>query len=611
MRCHDGGPTALSNRPPGQALAGPQLADSLVDLTSRLVVMIGGRVQNRRVVAGDGPLGVPEYALHRPASRAVTRRGLQILAGFAVCGSVAALLARLIPDVTTKPYFMDEGIAGMISARPLSEVFRTAVWERGGAPAHFVAVHLSFLVDASPNTLRLVSVAFAALTVAITFDIGLRLGGLACAVIAAAIVSTSALLVIYGTYGRMYSMFAFAGGLACDLFIRAMRKRTVGTAVAAALAASLVAAVHPFGGILFAIEACAALWLWRGRSPRSALPVVAIALPTLLLVVIGDLRLGSRFSAAVAAKSTLLTPKTAAIEVIQALLGFTGGITLAALMLIPLGIFGAAAAIRREPAIPAVTIVAFLTLPLAQTVISVQGGSHAAARHLMFILPAWSAFVALATTRLASVFRPSAALGLFAAVIAAAAIGGAASGLDNALDPRADPLWSKAGTPQALRAPAEWVRSRVDARDVLFPYSPVYLKALPQTASAHALPRDPPGTILAALGHAKLPVANIFVALPLLEEHVDMPELALGLGPKFTVALFDRWLLMEAHGPFNSRQRVLETVLRSTRQAGKVLGRDAPEVQSYLAVATTNVCHALRSLTPIAPPANPCPPLIA
>jgi Dolichyl-phosphate-mannose-protein mannosyltransferase len=556
-------------------------------------------------------MGVPEYALHRPLSRAVTRRALAIFVGLAVCGSLVALLVRLLVDVWAKPYFMDEGIAGMISAPPLSEVLRTAVWERGGAPAHFVAVHLAFLVDASPSSLRLVSVIFAVLTVGVTFDLGRRLAGPVAGAIAAALASTSALLVIYGTYGRMYSMFAFAGGLACDLFVRAIRKRTVGAAVAAALAASFVSLVHPFGGILFAIEAGAALWLWRGRALRSALPVVALAALTLLVVGIGDLRLGGRFSAAIATQSTLLTPRTAAIDVLQALLGFSGGITLAALLLIPLGIVGASAAIRREPAIAAVTIVPFLVLPAAQTVISVQGGSHAAARHLIFMLPAWSAFVALAATRLTSAFRPSAALVFAAVVIAAGASGGATSGLEGALDPRADALWQEAGTSKALRAPAEWIRSRVNARDVLFPYSPVYVQALPQTSAAHALPRDPPGAILAAVGHAQLPVRRLFVALPILQESLDLRVLENRLGTRFEVARVGRWLMIEAQGPFNSRERILETVLRSAREAEQALGGGAAGVQFYLSVATANVCHALQSLSPRPPRAETCPPLVA
>jgi hypothetical protein len=555
-------------------------------------------------------MGLPEYALNPPVSRTVTRRALGIVVSIAVAGSVVAFLVRLLVDVWTKPYFMDEGLVGMISARPLSDVLRTVVWERGEAPAHYVAVHLSSLVGTPPASLRLVSVVFAVLTVGITFDLGRRLAGPLAGGIAAALASTSALLVTFGTYGRMYSMFAFAGGLSCDLFIRAIRKRTVGAAVAAALAAMFVSLVHPFGGILFAIEACAAVWLWRGRPLRRALPVVAISVLTLLLFGIGDLRLGDRFSAGLATGSTLLTPKTAGVEVVQALLGFTGGITLAALMLVPLGIVGAAEAIRREPAIAAVTIVPFLALPAAQTVVSVQNG-HGAARHLIFMLPAWCAFVGLATTRLTSAFRPSAVLAFASVVIVAGAIGGATSGLEAAFDPRADPLWREVGTSQALRAPADWLRPRVNARDVLFPYSPVYLDALPNTSAAHSLPRDPPGAIVAALGHAQLPVRRIFVALPVLRAPVDVQSLTRRLGPGFEVARFDRWLMIEAAGPFNSRGRVLETVLRSAREAGRALGGDVPEARYYLAVATANVCHALHSVVPRLSRLDTCPALIS
>ena len=572
--------------------------------------MAHGSVHNQTVVArDDAALGIPKRArrasgfpLLAPAT------AVRAFVAITLCGSILALLVRLVAGAIRKPFFMDEAVTGMISARPLRELLETTVWERGGAPAHFVATHVFFLFDSSPIALRLVSVTFALLTVAVSFDLGRRLGGPTAGAIAAAVAATSALLVIYGTYGRMYSMFAFAGGLACDLFIRAMRKRTVGAAVAGALAASFLAAVHPFGGLLVAIEACVAIWLWRGRPLRAGLPVMAIALGTVSVLGLADLRLGNRFSTAIAPHSSLLTPKAAAIEIVQALLGYSGGITIAALILVPLGLLGAYVVIRKEPLISAVTIFPFLAVLLIEMAISTSGGINPSTRHLIFMLPAWSAFVGVATTRLAAGYRASVALGFFAAVIAAAAFGGAVNGMGKALDPRADPLWSKAGTSRALRAPAHWVQTRVRADDVLFPYSPPYLEALPQTAKAFSLPRDPPTTILAALGHIRYPVANVFVALPVPQAKVDLDALTRSLGPRYTVVRFQSWLLLEAHGPFRSGERVLAAVLSSARAAGGAISGATAEGRFYLRVVTSNVCYAHHSL---AAKADHCPALVS
>ena len=55
--------------------------------------------------------------------------------------------------------------------------------------------------------------------------------------VAVGLAATSQLLLIYGTFGRMYSLFAFASALAADLFVRALDQPTRRTAVAAAVSA--------------------------------------------------------------------------------------------------------------------------------------------------------------------------------------------------------------------------------------------------------------------------------------------------------------------------------------------------------------------------------------
>ena len=70
----------------------------------------------------------------------------------------------------------------------------------------------------------------------------------------------------------MYALFAFAAALAVDLFVRCVQRPTTGTVAAASAAAWLLPAVHPYGGIVVAVEAAVALFLWRGRPLRPAWP---------------------------------------------------------------------------------------------------------------------------------------------------------------------------------------------------------------------------------------------------------------------------------------------------------------------------------------------------
>ena len=83
--------------------------------------------------------------------------------------------------------------------------------------------------------------------------------------VAALVVATSSFLLVYGTFARMYTLYVFAAALAIDLFLVANEKRTGRWAFAAAGAAWLLPAIHPYGAFLVMAEAAVALWLWRGR----------------------------------------------------------------------------------------------------------------------------------------------------------------------------------------------------------------------------------------------------------------------------------------------------------------------------------------------------------
>jgi len=381
--------------------------------------------------------------------RGLPRERLLGAPALALAASAAFLLARAIPDIGGKPWHEDEAVAGLIAARPLGDLLHTVVLDRGGAPLHFLLAHAAFAVDDSPRTLRWLSLVFAVATIPLCYDLARRVSGQFAGLTAAALAATSQLLAIYATFGRMYSLFAFSTVLALDLFVRAIDRPTRGTLTAASAAALLPLAIHPFGVFVFAAEAAVALWHWRIR----ALPAVALAVP----VVLPYLRLGGRY----APDLGMSAPEAA----VRALGGSAGGYG------ISLAIFAALALVGICTLPRAFAALGLLVVVLPPIVLATLTADRLSPRHLIFVLPVWTTFVAAGLARVP--FR----LVVSVAAVALAALAPAAV---------ADPRTSTSDSASA----AAWVRAHVRSGDALYPYSPVFLAALPRTAVAEALPRE-------------------------------------------------------------------------------------------------------------------------
>jgi mannosyltransferase len=379
--------------------------------------------------------------------RRAVRGRLLVAPALLVTGAAAYLFAGALPDVAHKPWHEDEAVAGLIAARPIGDVLHTVLLDRGGAPLHFVLAHLAFAVDGSASTLRWLSLVFALGTIPLCYDLARRLAGPFAGVTAAVLTATSQLLGIYATFGRMYSLFALASALALDLFVRAVNRPTRGTLAVATAAALLPILVHPFGVFVFGAELAVALWLWRLR----ALPVALLALP----LVLPYLRLPGRY----APQEGMSAPEAT----LRALAGSAGGWGVGVLVFAVLAAVGACALPRTFAALG-------LLLVAAPPVVLAAFGDELSPRHLIFVLPVWTTFVAAGLSRMPlRTGAVAAALGI--ALLAPAAV--------------ADPRTSTADASAA----AAWVRAHVRAGDALYPYSPVFLAALPK--SALALPREP------------------------------------------------------------------------------------------------------------------------
>ncbi len=464
----------------------------------------------------------------------------------AVGAAIVLLLVRLVPDVSGKPLFDDEVIAGLTSVHPLRELLDIVLLDRGGAPLHFLFAHFALAVSPSPEALRWLSVVFAVATVLVCYDLGRRLGGRVAGAVAAIVVGTSSMLAVYGTVGRMYSLFALASAVAVDLFLRALDKRTPSAVYAAAVAAWLLPAVHPYGLVIAGIEAGIALWLWRGRPFKPAIPVLVLV-AALTPFVVADLRLGERFGVGASASGSVAPPDFAARQLGDALAAFAGGEGVLALVFFAVALVGLLVVFQTRPAFAVFMLLALAAVPILMVLARSDDEliHKLSPRHLMFGLPIWAALVGVGIARLVQNLPR---LAIVAAVVAVGVAGTfAPAGLT---DPRSDPDQTEA----VLAAPADWVRDRVEPGDVLLFYSPVYLEALDETEHALAIPRS--GKPLKMVQRADFPVTGLMVALPLKGTTIDADAVEASL-PGAEAGVFPGWVVVSVPGPYADENEVL------------------------------------------------------
>jgi hypothetical protein len=468
------------------------------------------------------------------------------------------LLYRLWPDVGSKPLYEDEAIAGLISMRPLHEVVQTVVVDRGGAPLHFVLVHLAFALDASPDTLRWLSVLFALGSVPLTFDLGRRLGGTWAGAVAAVVVAASTALSIYGTFGRMYALFVFIAALFADLYVRALDRRSLGAVAAAAAAGVLLPAVHPYGAIPAFVALVAAAILWGRRSVAPAV-VVAVAAAATVPLVLADVRLADRAAVSAGGSHPLASPGKAWGELVAAVSAFAGGAGLPFLFFTALALVGIAVLLRERPAVAALALATVIP-PLLFVVVRTSSAPDLSPRHLFYGLPLWAAAVGVGAVRLTE--RLPVAAG--AAALAGIALAAAASPASALRDPRE---FGFASVPRE-----EHHTIRAGSHDVLIPYSAVFLKELPHVRTAVALPHAPGREILRAVDHAEQPIGDVYVAIPT-----------------------SPWTVRRIEGPFD-RAGAIEAVARELAETPHPHALDR-----WFAWIEPGLCEALSKL------GRPCP----
>jgi hypothetical protein len=456
--------------------------------------------------------------------------------------------------VGEKPLFEDEAVAGLVAARPLGELLGTVLWDRGGAPLHFVLAHLGFAVADGWETLRWLSVAAALASIPVSFDLGRRLAGPPAGAVAAILVATSTVLSIYGSFGRMYALLVFAGAVAADLFVRALRLRTPGSTAVAAAGAWLLPATHPYGVIPVAVGVGVALWLWRGRPLRAAVPAAIVGL-AFVPFAIADLRLRGRFEVGVSGEDSLASPGEAWRQFGRALQSFAGGDQLVLVLVFgALALTGAVVLARQRDPFVVFAVLALLVPPLLFMLLRSAGSPGLSPRHLAYALPIWAALVGVGVARL-PVRMTWAGVAVVGVVAALAAPGGI-------VDPRSPesnailgggPGEIAPGSPASVKDAGAWARAHVRAGDVLFPYSPAFLAALPQAGEALSLPYGQAPLLRRTLRRADWPVPGAVFAIPLVGGALSDRQVA----ARSESYSSPDWYLLRIEGPFADERALL------------------------------------------------------
>jgi hypothetical protein len=520
-----------------------------------------------------------------------------VLALGSLLAGAGILLARVLEDVHGKPLFEDEAVSGLIAARPLGEVVETVLWERGGGPLHFVFSHIALAFDSSPYALRWLSVVFALAALPLCWDIGRRLGGPVAGAVAALVAATSSLLLVYATFARMYTLYVFAAALAVNLFLVAVEKRTGRWAFAAAGAAWLLPAIHPYGAFLVVAEAAVALSLWRGRPFRPALPTLAVG-AAMIPFAVADLRLADRFAVGLDGEESIAAPTDAWGQLGRAFTATAGGSGIWAGLFIAALTVGLVLLVRRNGAFVALSLIAFLLPPVLLLLGRSGSEPGLSPRHLVYVVPLVGALIGVAVARAVQgrgELVSAGAVVLTGVLLVVAPFGGIRDPRDWQNDVLGGgPPEAALGSDERVAAPAAWLNDNIEDGDVLYPYSAVYWAGLPATGDAEVLPYSQRELILRAVDRIEPPVERVVVSVPLGDGSLDRERLEELLGDGFTVHDFGGWLLVEGTGPYEDELDVLLVITHALRSARDSIDDKSGPLGWYFDVTLATLCGAAR-----------------
>ncbi|HLG51147.1 MAG TPA: glycosyltransferase family 39 protein [Chloroflexota bacterium] len=145
-------------------------------------------------------------------------------------GALAILLAAFalrVLGLADQSFWWDEAYSAMTASGSLRAIFATLAREDFHPPLHYILLHFWMAVAGrSEFSLRFVSVAFGALTVAAAWNAACRLLGRSAAPIGALITALSPFLVYYAQEARMFAPVPFFGLLTLSFCAQAVERGT-------------------------------------------------------------------------------------------------------------------------------------------------------------------------------------------------------------------------------------------------------------------------------------------------------------------------------------------------------------------------------------------------
>ncbi len=408
------------------------------------------------------------------------------------------------------PPHEDETLALFVGSQPLGEMLQTVLWERGGAPLHFLLVHLVSLVSPTLAGVRAISLAFAVLSIPVVALLARRLTDRRTALIATILVAASWVTLFHGVYGRMYSLFLFLSALSFVALLRALERRSWAAWTLWALAMLATLASHQYGAFLLAVHVVYTLVVWWKARFRLVLPGVA------LLAVVGlatpvwrsNLTLASRFDVGLGDGGSQLGGPYPVLEYLRSALGdFVAGWVGVFAAVCAVAVLGLVVLARTQKLTAMLAGLVFL-VPTIGLMAARVGGSASApeTRHLVFALPFFAILVA------AGVLFLAAHAGRHAATVTALAVATLVA-LEVAWGWSATPTLY-AGEPTKRREAREeatrWLAQQLLPSDVLFGYDPLYLGArqLGAPEGQVVVPRADPTLAAEALTAAHKPLGR-------------------------------------------------------------------------------------------------------
>ena len=509
----------------------------------------------------------------------------------AVGALTAATATFLFTRLTVWPPHEDETLALFTSRGSFTELIRTVLGERGGAPLHFVFAWVITHTGGGLVALRLVSAFFAIASVPLMAMLIARLADRKVALVATAMIVPSWMLLFHGIYGRMYSLFLLTATLSYLALLNALERRDRrawmlwGPAILACIAA------HPYGALVIGSQG---LYVLYARRFRQALPAFAVVGLLAIPFWRSDTVLASRFEVGLGGGGTKLGSPLAILRYLAHVSGdFTAGWLATRVLVLVVALGGIILLARRRRA-SAVLVACVIVTPfvffLATRIRS--GFASPESRHLIFVLPFFAMLLALPLARIA---RTPAGVAVVGAAILALGAGQVAWGMHNTrrLYTGESPVRT-AGRDAA----SSWLAATARPNDVLFGYDPLFLGAWEKNRSFSniVVPRADTKLALHVLYRAPKPLGRGVWVLDASDTNNFTPRLHIKLKYPRPVSRFEA----RVFGPFlviRSRRatRTIREFLLET-QAVQIVGQSLLLGDSDINLLTVERALGLRGL---------------